>query len=200
MKIGPKFKIARRLGAPIFPKTQTQKFKAASEKKTRGRQKPATNFGIQLLEKQKARFTYGVSEKQFSKYVKNIIDAKGANPHEKLFEVLETRLDNLVYRLGIAPSRASARQIVSHGHIRVNGKRMNIPSYQVYKNDVITIREGSLNKPIFSDLSEKIKDRELPAWIGKEGKDLKWIVINIPTYQGTDLLFDLNAVIQFYKR
>lgn len=201
MKIGPKYKIARRLGAPIFDKTQSNKFKAASDKKTRGRMRPSTNFGLQLIEKQKARFTYGVTEKQFSKYAKNIIDKKAPNPHQKLFEALETRLDNVIYRIGLGNTRGFTRQLVSHGHIRINGKKMSIPSYKVKKNDQISIREGSAKKPVFLDLEEKLKDRTLPLWIAKEDpKEFRWSIINMPTYQPSDLLFDLNAVIQFYKR
>lgn len=200
MIIGPKYKIARRLGAPIFEKTQSHKFKATEGKKTKGRMKAATNFGIQLLEKQKARFTYGVSEKQFSKYAKNIIDKKSPNPHERLFENLETRLDNVIYRIGLGSTRGFARQIVSHGHIRVNGKRVNIPSYTVKKKDVITIKEGSSKKPLFQDLDERLKGREIPNWINKDTESHKWTINGIPEYQPTNLLFDLNAVIQYYKR
>lgn len=200
MKIGPKFKIARRLGAPIFDKTQTQKFKSSTEgKRPRGRMRAQTNFGIQLIEKQKARFTYGVTEKQFSKYAKTIIDKKAPNPHERLFESLETRLDNVIYRIGLGNTRSFTRQLVSHGHIRINGKKLDIPSYKVKKGDTISIKDGSLRKPVFQNLEEKLKDRTLPVWITRE-KSGPWIVNALPTYQPSDLLFDLNAVIQFYKR
>jgi small subunit ribosomal protein S4 len=200
MIIGPKYKIARRLGAPIFDKTQSNKFKAREGKKTKGRIKSTTNFGIQLVEKQKARFTYGISEKQFSKYAKKIIERKSPNPHEKLFENLETRLDNVIYRIGLGSTRAFARQIVSHGHIRVNGRRVNIPSYSVKKSDVITIREGSIKKTLFQGLDERLKGRELPNWIVRDANDLSWKIIGMPEYQPANLLFDLNAVIQYYKR
>lgn len=205
MKIGPKFKIARRLGAPIFDKTQTQKFKASSEKKSRGRMRPGTNFAIQLVEKQKARFTYGITERQFSKYAKNIIDKKAPNPHERLFEDLESRLDNFVYRIGLGNTRGFARQLVSHGHIMVNGRKIDVPSYKVKKGDEIAIRDGSRRKPVFSDLEEKLKGRALPLWIARgdakeKGDAFKWSAVGVPAYQPSDLLFDLNAVIQFYKR
>lgn len=208
MITGPKYKIARRLGAPIFDKTQSQKFKASADKRKKGRMRPPTNFGIQLIEKQKARFTYGVSEKQFSKYAKNIINKKTPNPQEKLFEELEARLDNVIYRIGLGNTRGFTRQIVSHGHIRINGKKMNIPSYKVKKGDEISIRDGSLKRPLFQNVNEKIKERTLPIWIVRGGvgskksdaKDLKWGITDLPKYQPLDLLFDLNTVIQFYKK
>src|SRR5690349_13683978 len=121
MKIGPKFKIARRLQAPIFEKTQTAKFKANSENKGRAggagrRPRPKSDYGHQLMEKQKARFTYGISERQFSNYANKVITKKSSiSPQEKLFEELERRLDNVVYRLGLAKTRSAARQMVSHG-------------------------------------------------------------------------------------
>lgn len=201
MKIGPKYKIARRLGAPVFDKTQTQKFKASSDRrsKSRGRSRGAnTNYSVQLTEKQKARYTYGVSEKQFSKYVKEIINKKSTNPQEQLFKDLETRLDNVIYRIGLGNTRGFTRQLVSHGHIKINGRKVNIPSYKVKKGDAIDVKEGSLKKPVFQDLEEKLKDRELPVWINKE-KTGPWKIVDLPA-EPKDLMFDLNAVIQFYKR
>jgi len=117
MKIGPKYKIARRLGAPIFEKTQGAKYALSlsrKEKNMKGRQKPKSEYGKQLIEKQKARFSYGVSEKQFSKYTKASLNAP--EPLQKLFRSLEQRLDNVLYRSGLAKTRASGRQMSAHGH------------------------------------------------------------------------------------
>lgn len=199
---GPKYKIARRLGAPIFEKTQTAKYKLSESKKmkTRGRGKASTNFALQLTEKQKARFTYGVSEKQFRNYVKKIIDSKVTSPHEKLYEALETRLDNVVTKIGLATTRAFGRQLVSHGHILVNGKKVTIPSYHVSKDEVISIREGSKKKPVFSDLDEKIKTHAAPLWISVNHDKKEWKIQGVPKMEGESLLFDLDAVIQYYKR
>lgn len=202
MITGPKFKIARRLGAPIFEKTQTQRFKNSAEKKAgKGKPKKAgTNFAIQLVEKQKARFTYGISEKQFKNYVKKIIESKIANPHETLFVDLENRLDNVVYRIGLGSTRSFTRQLVSHGHIRVNNKPVNIPSFKVSKGDVISIREISLKKPVFSELETRLNEKTLPDWIVGKAADNKWTVTGAAKYNQTELLFDLNTVIQYYKR
>lgn len=202
MITGPKYKIARRLGAPIFEKTQTQKYKLSETKKmkVRGKKKSTTNFAIQLNEKQKCRFTYGVSEKQFKNYVKKIIDAKGSNPGARLFESLETRLDNVVARIGLGSTRAFARQLVSHGHILVDGRKVTIPSFHVEKGEVISIREGSKAKPVFKDLDETIKAREIPNWIAADLGKKTWTIQGVPKAEGQNLLFDLDSVIQYYKR
>lgn len=201
---GPKYKIARRLGAPIFEKTQTQKYKLSESKKIvkkgRGGFGGGTNFAIQLKEKQKARFTYGISEKQFKNYVKKIIDSKVSNPHEHLFVALESRLDNIVARIGLGSTRAFARQLVSHGHVTVNGKKVSIPSYKMSKGDIIGIREGSRKKPVFAEVDEKSKTKEIPSWIAYDAEKKLWTVQGVPKTEGESLLFDLDTVIQYYKR
>lgn len=198
MIIGPKYKIARRLGAPIFEKTQTQKFKASAEKRTQ-RKRSTTNFAIQLNEKQKARFTYGVTERQFSKYAKSVIEKGGSKPSEKLFEILESRLDNVIYRIGLGSTRSFTRQLVSHGHITVNGQKVTIPSYKVSEGEVIGIRKGSTQIGPFKNLAETLKGKDLPNWIVAD-KENTWKVTKVPAIDGQSLLFDLELVIQYYKR
>jgi small subunit ribosomal protein S4 len=201
---GPKYKIARRLGAPVFEKTQTQKFKLSEEKKTQGKKRggfgASTNFAVQLKEKQKARFTYGVSEKQFKNYVKKIVDSKVSHPQEALYIALESRLDNAVARMGLGSTRAFARQLVSHGHITVNGKKVTIPSYTVQKGDFIGVREGSKKKPVFNELDERSKAKEIPNWIAYDTEKKIWNIQGAPKLEGENLLFDLDLVIQYYKR
>jgi small subunit ribosomal protein S4 len=201
MILGPKYKIARRLNAPIFEKTQTQKYamSLARRGKEGSRPKTKTNFGRQLTEKQKARFTYGMNERQFSNYAKSAL-AKKANPSEKLVETLESRLDNVIYRLGIASTRRFARQIVSHGHIVVNGKKLNIPSYLVSVGDVITIRKGSQGSKIFTVLEEKLKTYTTPAWLSFDVEKKEGTVNGVPKVAATDLLFDPKTVLEFYSR
>ncbi|MES3005515.1 MAG: 30S ribosomal protein S4, partial [Patescibacteria group bacterium] len=165
MKIGPKYKIARRLGAPIFEKTQTQKFKAQSEgAKPTGKRggMMKSDFGRQMIEKQKARFTYGISEKQFSTYVKKVIESKSHAPKNEVFVALETRLDNVVAKLGIVTTRRHARQVVSHGHILVNGRKVTVPSYTVRVGDLVSVREGSKSTVIFKEFDAKIKEIQTP--------------------------------------
>lgn len=205
MKLGSKFKIARRLGAPIFEKTQTAKFKASlaakEGQKTKGKRGgPKSEFAKQLIEKQKARFTYGISEKQFSKYVKDVIESKSVSPTGDVFHKLETRLDNVVYRLGLASTRQFARQAVSHGHILVNGRKLNVPSYTVRQGDVIAIREGSKANGIFKEFEDKMKTVEVANWLAWNLEKKNASMLKNPSLDGQELLFDLSAVLEFYKR
>src|SRR3989338_4253332 len=136
----PKFKICRRLGPGVYDKCQTPKFSATSGKfggPNARRPKALSEFGAQLIEKQKIRFSYGINERQLSNYVKKASLTKGAGTAEKFYESLETRLDNVVYRMGLAASRRAARQMVSHGHFIVNDHKVTIPSYEVKIGDII---------------------------------------------------------------
>ena len=199
----PKYKIARRLGKGIYEKTQSQKFalretkgKATEIKHPRQR----TDYGNQMLEKQKARYTYGVNERQFSNYVAASVAKKGTNSIELLYHKLESRLDNVVYRIGFASTRQMARQMVSHGHITVNGKKVTIPSYQTMLGEKISIREGSLKTNLFTNLAERMQNREIPAWI-KYNADAKTAEIQgAPKMNPAELQFDLAAVVEFYSR
>lgn len=203
MKLGPKYKIARRLGAPIFEKTQTQKFKlraAAKEGAGKKKGRPPTEYGKQMIEKQKARLTYGLSEKQFKNAVRAAIEKKGGNPVPDLFIKFETRLDNVVYRATLASTRRFARQMVSHGHILVNGKKVTIPSFAVKAGDVISVREGSLKTNLVPNFDEKLKTVETPAWLNWNVEKKAVSMLRLPAIEGQELLFDLGAVIEFYKR
>ncbi|MBO05478.1 MAG: 30S ribosomal protein S4 [Parcubacteria group bacterium] len=207
MKIGPKYKIARRLGADIFEKTQTQKYMLSEAKKsrttTRGkRRKIFSDYGKQLLEKQKVRFTYGISEKQFKNVVKESVSQQNKEATEALYENLESRLDNVVYRLGLSPTRRMARQMVSHGHIIVNGRKLTIPSYKVKEKDQIAIREGSKNKGMFAGLEDKIKKDggRVPSWIKFDLPKKEAVIQGRPALKKGETLLDLNTVIEFYSK
>lgn len=202
MITGPKYKICRRLGAGVFEKCQTPKFVVSegrhSVKKGTGRRKSVSEYGAQLIEKQKIRFTYGVSEKQFSNYVKEAVSAQGTDTAEKLLGRLELRLDNAAYRLGLAGTRAAARQMVSHGHLLVNGKRVTIPSYKLSVGDVIGIREGSRGKGVFANLEAKLTDYNPPAWLKWNLSKLEGTVAAVPKEH--DGFLDFHAVLEFYSR
>ena len=202
MIIGPKYKIARRLGAPIFEKTQTQKYALHLERKgkKRGFSKAKSEYGLQLNEKQKARFTYGLSERQFSNYVRKALEKKGVNASATIFEFLEMRLDNIIYRLGFSGTRMGARQIVSHGHITVNGKRVNTPSRNVREGEKIEIRPNSKLKPLFANLDERIKNITVPGWIKFDTTNKVSEIQGKPMYVQNENMFDLNTVIEFYSR
>jgi small subunit ribosomal protein S4 len=202
MRIGPKYKIARRLGASVFDKTQTRKFseREANRGKEKGKPRAKSDFGLQMLEKQRARYTYGINERQFAKYVKSAIEAKGAESQNKLFENLETRLDNVVYRLGFAPSRQAARQMVSHGHITVNGIKVTIPSFRVSTKDKIKPRAGSMKNKLFQGVNEKLKDVTVPNWMSYNAEKNEAEITAMPKYTTGGAAFDIAAILEFYKR
>lgn len=202
MRIGPKYKICRRLGNGVFEKCETPKFQLAKARKmgTRGKfgRKSKTEFGTQLLEKQKVRFSYFITERQLSNYVGEARKDVGHSTG-RLYEFLERRLDNVVYRAGFVPTRIFARQVVSHGHIEVNGKRITIPSYSVRVGDVITIRKGSKENGIFKNLNERLADRSCPNWLSREGDVIT--VTGVPSLDTqNEFTLDFGTVIEFYTR
>ena len=201
MQIGPRYKKARYLGTPVFRKTQTQKYaiRAQRKQKTTGRKRAKSEYGRQLLEKQKARYSYGVSSGQFTNYVRKALQDEGDNA-KNLIRALEARLDNVTVRAGFAPTRSAARQMVSHGHLVVNGIRVTIPSYSVKVGDKIAIRGGSQKKATFANLSETLLNTKTPAWmkVDPEAKEIK--IEGEPSADATDLLFDLRSVLEFYTR
>lgn len=197
----PAYKLARRLGTGLFEKTQTQKFalRDARRKESGKRPRPKTDFGMQLLEKQKARFLYGINERQFKKYVTEALRRHGAND-ELLYESLEARLDNMVYRLHLAPTRRAARQLVSHGHMLVNGVRITTPSYRCKAGDIFMIREASASKRLFADLAEREKGESIPAWVTFDVGKRTGEVVGKPKLVKSELLFDVAAILEFYRR
>lgn len=207
MKIGPKYKLARRLGPSLFEKTQTQKFALAQERKgmvrsSKGRGRGPTEYGKQLLEKQKVRITYGITERQFSRYVRESMEShdKATTPAEKLHRTLETRLDNVVYRLGLASTRRAARQMVSHGHVTVNGRKTSIPSRAVRLSDKIGVREGSRSSVLFENFGERFAERTLSSWLTWNPKAMEGGLENMPTMDSADPAGDYGVVFSFYSR
>jgi len=202
MITGPKYKIARRLGAPIFEKTQTQKYALHLERKgkKKGFTKPKSEYGLQLNEKQKARFTYGLGERQFSNYVKEALSKKTENASQTIFQFLELRLDNVLYRLGFAPTRSGARQMASHGHMKVNGRKVDTPSRRLTIGDKIEITERSLKKPLFENLDDRTKNVTVPSWIKYDAVKKEAVIQGLPQLVKTENMFDLNTVIEFYSR
>ncbi len=204
MITGPKYKRARRLGAHIYDKTMGQKFALSLARRGKPKDpkhpRQKTDYGNQMLEKQKARFTYGVNERQFAKYVRESMEQRQVKPTEALYLRLESRLDNAVYRLGLANSRQFSRQLVSHRHIQVNGRSVTIPSFELSKGDVITIRPGSLKKPLFATLDEKLKTQTAPAWLGFDAKKKEAVVAGEPKMEKDLLQFNMAAIIEFYSR
>lgn len=202
MIIGPKYKIAKRLGAGVFEKTQTQKFALSEARSARNKVRKggmASDYKKQLIEKQKMRFLYGISEKQLSRYVHEAVE-ESRQPIMQLLGRLESRLDNVVYRLGFAKTRRLARQIVSHGHIQVNGKRLNIPSHKVAIGTKISIREQSKQSPLFLELSESLTSQNPVHWLVLNPKDLSGEMKAEPTYEPSETIFDPQQVLEYYSR
>lgn len=202
MKLGPRYKIARRLGADLFEKTQSPKFAARAASKVKSRKRPPSrsDFGQQLREKQRARILYGLNERQFSRYVTNAVGKKTVRDDEALFSLLERRLDNVVFRLGMASSRQASRQIVSHGHMTVNKVRVTIPSYQVKTGDVIRVREASTKKTLFLALVDKIRDHIAPPWLRFDLAKGEATIVGAPKLVASELPFNIAAILEFYRR
>lgn len=202
MIIGPKYKICKRLGSSVFEKCQTQKFQLAearAPRKTKGRRGGASDFGAQLLEKQKARFTYGLSESQFSRYVHEAMESKGS-ASALLLARLEARLDNAVYRAGFVKTRRAARQLVGHGHVHVNGRRLNVPSYKVEVGDVISIRQESRPSALFANRTDVMAETKAPAWMQFEDNGFAAKITAVPSVEETSAPFSAATIIQFYSR
>jgi small subunit ribosomal protein S4 len=155
--------------------------------------------GAQLREKQKARYTYGILERQFRKTF-GVANKLAGVTGENLVVLLEKRLDNIVYRLGFANSRAQARQIVRHGHITLNGRKTNIPSCIVKAGDVIGWRTNSAKNEYYKIMSETIKDHTLPPWLSLDMDNMTGKVLSIPTHADIETKFDVQAIVEYYSR
>ncbi len=206
---GPREKIERRLGEKLYLKGErSYSQKSAMTKKPyppgmhgqKGSRK-ASEFSQQLKSKQKIKNTYRLMEKQFKSYIKDAIGSK-KEPYEYILKELECRLDNVVFRMGFGQSRDQAKQLVSHGHILVNGKKVNVPSAKVKLGDVVTVREGSLKSPFFMNLMPVwLKNYDAPAWILLDKTKMTAKVKGSPTILESGInVGDLQAIIEFYSR
>jgi len=162
------------------------------------RQRKQSEYGIQLREKQKAKRAYGVLENQFHRYYEKAVRQKGVTG-ENLLVFLERRLDNVLFRMGYGASRAQARQIVRHGHIRVNGKKVDIPSFLVSVNDIISVREKSAESDKFKALREGT-GRIIPKWLTVDAENLRGTVIAMPQREDIDLTLQEHMIVELYSR
>ena len=162
------------------------------------RRKKVSEYGAQLKEKQKVKFVYGILEKQFHKYYLKAANMKGITG-DNMLRLLELRLDNVVYRLGLAKTRRMARQIVVHGHIRVNGQKVDIPSYSVKVGDVITLRQKSAESELFKGLREGTT-AVTPKWLTFDAPNLTGTVAALPAREDIDLQLQENMIVEFYSR
>ena len=195
-------RLCRREGEKLFLKGQrcyTGKCAIARRSFAPGQhgqgRKKVSEYGTQLREKQKTKRFYGVLEKQFHNTLEKASRMKGKSG-ENLLQLLELRLDNIVYRLGLASSRAEARQLVTHGHFTVNGKKVNIPSYITKANDVIAVRESSRKSPKFQDLA----NRSVPAWLSFNADALSGTVVQLPARADVDIEVKETLIVELYSK
>ena len=162
------------------------------------RRNKVSEYGAQLKEKQKVKFVYGILEKQFHKYYLKASNMKGITG-DNILQLLELRLDNVVYRIGLAKTRRMARQVVVHGHIRVNGQKVDLPSYSVKVGDVITLRQRSTEMEMFKALREGTSI-VTPKWLTFDAPNLTGTVNALPAREDIDLQLQENMIVEFYSR
>ena len=196
---GPKSKIARKMGEPIFgeDKVLSRKNYAPGQHGANKRRK-LSEYGTQLREKQKAKYTYGVLERQFRNLFKKASSSRGITG-EVLLQLLESRLDNVVYRLGIAPTRAAARQLVLHRHVTVDGQVVNIPSYQVVPGQVVAVRERSKSLEVIQDSLAGFNHAKYP-WIEYDENVKGGKMINLPQREDIPENINQQLIVELYSK
>lgn len=202
--LGPKCKLSRREGTDLFLKSAARPLDSKCKADTvpgqhgarRGR---LSDYGLQLREKQKVRRLYGVLERQFRIYYKEAARRKG-NTGENLLQLLESRLDNVVYRMGFGATRAEARQLVSHKAILVNGQTVNVPSFRVASNDIIAIREKSKNQERIKHSLELAQSREVPAWVDVDASKMEGTFKAVPDRSDLPAEINENLIVELYSK
>ena len=195
---GPMYKKSRRFGFSILENgKELAKRPYAPGQHGQDRKKKLSDYGIQLQEKQKVKFMYGLSEKQMEKTFKKAVKMKGVNG-ENLLKLLESRLDNLVYRAGFATTRKGARQLVNHGHVTVNGKKVNIPSYQAKPGDIISLMENDKELKVVKESLEALKNRV--EFISYDDKKMEATYVRMPERSELNADIDESLIIEYYNR
>jgi small subunit ribosomal protein S4 len=197
---GPRVRISRRFGIPIFGPTKylERRNYGPGVHGPKSRRK-TTEYGEGLNEKQKLRYYYGLMEKQFRGVYEKAKTRRGITG-ETMLQILETRLDNVVYQLGFASTRAAARQMVNHGHIQVNGRKAAIASFALKVNDVITVKNHNVSKQLATKGLETSTSRAVPDWLSLNKEELKGVVMRIPTQAEIQPIANVQAVVEFYSR
>ena len=197
---GPRVRISRRFGVPIFgPSKYLERRNYGPGVHGPKSRRKSTDYGLGLIEKQKLRYYYGLMEKQFRGVYEKALRRRGVTG-EQMLQILETRLDNVVYHLGFGNTRAQARQMVAHGHVKVNGKKVNIPSYALKVNDVIEAKDTNVSKQMATRSLESSTSRVVPDWLNLDKTALKGSVMRIPTRDEIQPIANEQAVVEFYSR
>jgi|SRR5579862_278542 len=205
--IGAVCRLCRREGMKLYLKGERcYSDKCAIEKRNvppgqhgRARRAKIVGYGVQLREKQKVKRTYGVLENQFRRYFEAADRQKGITG-QLLLQMLERRLDNVVYRLGFATSRAQGRQLVRHGHFLVNGKKVDIPSYQIRQGDIVSVRSASAENVTIQHAVEEVKGRGIPEWLTMEATGLAGRVSSLPTREQINLPVEEQLIVELYSK
>lgn len=197
---GPRVRISRRFGVPIFGPTKylERRNYGPGVHGPKSRRK-STEYGLGLLEKQKLRYYYGLMERQFRGVYEKALRRRGVTG-EQMLQILETRLDNVVFHLGFGTTRAGARQMVSHGHVKVNGRKVSIPSYALRVNDTIEIRDDSRARQMATKNLESSTSRSVPDWLSLNREAFKGVVMRIPSRDEIQPIANEQAVVEFYSR
>jgi small subunit ribosomal protein S4 len=197
---GPRVRISRRFGVPIFgPSKYLERRNYGPGVHGPKSRRKHTEYGLGLIEKQKLRYYYGLLERQFRGVYEKALKRRGVTG-EQMLQILETRLDNVVYHLGFANTRPAARQLVSHGHIKVNGRKVTIPSYALRVNDVIEVKGCNVSRQLGSKNLESATSRAVPDWMSLNKEALKGVVMRIPTREEIQPIANEQAVVEFYSR
>jgi small subunit ribosomal protein S4 len=197
---GPRVRISRRFGTPIFgaSKYLERRNYGPGVHGPKSRRK-VTDYGLGLIEKQKLRYYYGLLERQFRGVYEKALKRRGVTG-EQMLQILETRLDNVVYHLGFGNTRAQARQMVTHGHVKVNGRKVNIPSFALKVNDVIEVKDGNVSRQMATRSLESSTSRVVPDWLLLDKNAFKGTVMRIPTRAEIQPIANEQAVVEFYSR
>lgn len=198
---GPKSKISRRFGVPIFgpSKALERKNYGPGMHGPKGSRRKQSEYAIALAEKQKLRYQYGVLERQFRRYFE-IATARRGITGETLLQLLETRLDNIVYRLGFANTRLAARQLVSHGHVTVNGRKVDVSSYDVRPGDKVSIKDRPASRSLASRFLELTQIAPVPAWLEADKDNFSGTVLRVPTREEIAPIVNEQLIVELYSR
>jgi len=197
---GPRVRISRRFGLPIFgPSKYLERRNYGPGVHGPKSRRKHTDYGLMLIEKQKFRYYYGLLERQFRGVYEKALRRRGVTG-EQMLQILETRLDNVVFHLGFANTRAAARQMVSHGHITVNGRKVNVPSYSLKVNDAIVVKNSSVSRQLATKNLEVATSRSVPDWLSLGKDEFKGTVMRIPTRDEIQPIANEQAVVEFYSR
>jgi small subunit ribosomal protein S4 len=197
---GPRVRISRRFGLPIFgPSKYLERRNYGPGVHGPKSRRKHTEYGLGLIEKQKLRYYYGLMERQFRGVYEKALRRRGVTG-EQMLQILETRLDNIVFHLGFANSRAASRQMVSHGHIRVNGRKVSIPSFALKANDVIEVKNNNVSRQLATKNLETATSRAVPDWLSLSKEEFKGVLMRIPTRDEINPIANEQAVVEFYSR